>query len=88
MNGGEGNGGEGRGGEGRGGACYGLCQAATGVNWKFLLAVSKYFYSAEQVNATIDNRAMLTGHPQHVNFNPCLSFTFTPEKSPLAEMLG
>lgn len=33
-----------RGGEGRGGACYGLCQAATGVGWKLLLAVSKCFY--------------------------------------------
>ena len=42
----EGRGGEGRRGEGKGGGgtCHGLCQAATGVDWKLLLTVSKCFY--------------------------------------------
>ena len=55
---------------GGGGGC--LFWPLSGNHWCWLeiVALSVKVLLHQQVNATIDSRAMLSGQPQHVNFNP------------------
>ena len=62
----------------------GLLWPLSGSHWCWLeiVARSVKVLLHQQVNANIDNRTILTRHPQHVNFNPLVCHSHLFLKNP------